>query len=154
MSFIKSFQKKGKKIGKKHIYKHLIYIEMCKLTKEEFLNTRFKENDIEYQTFSSLLEKHTIKNDASMSLFIEAMRDIAKKKRDLYKQELKLILSDQEDEFNDDQLLAKLKLLKDKNNNGELTTGEYLFKVDAVLREGKKKKRKYMQIDGLWTRIE
>lgn len=127
---------------------------MCKLTKEEFLNTRFKENDIEYKVFDDLLNKYSIKNDACMNLFVSAMRDIAKQKRDLYKDELKLILSDQEDEFNDDQLLAELKLLKDKNNNGELTTGDYLFKVDAVLREGKKKKRKYMQIDGLWTRIE
>lgn len=127
---------------------------MCRLTKEEFLNTRFKENDIEYKVFDDLLNKYSIKNDTSMNLFVSAMRDIAKQKRDLYKDELKLILSDQEDDFNDDQLLAELKLLKDKNNNGELTTGEYLFKVDAVLREGKKKKRKYMQIDGLWTRIE
>lgn len=127
---------------------------MCRLTKEEFLNNRFKENDIEYKVFDDLLNKYSIKNDTSMNLFVSAMRDIVKQKRDLYKYELKLILSDQEDDFNDDQLLAELKLLKDKNNNGELTTGEYLFKVDAVLREGKKKKRKYMQIDGLWTRIE
>lgn len=127
---------------------------MCKLTKEEFLNTRFKENDIEYQIFNELSRKTTIQNEPAISLLVSAMKAIAEEKRDLYKQELNIILANQADDFDDDQLLSELKSLKAKNNSGELDTKEYLFKVDEVLREGKKKKRKYMQINDTWTRIE
>lgn len=128
---------------------------MCKLSKEEFLNTRFKENDIEYQMLDRLLHKESIKNsETAVYLFISTMRDIAEQKRNLYKSELDVILANQATDFDDDQLLMKLKELKSKNDNGEIRTDDYLFKVDEVLRNGNRKKRKYMQIDGNWTRIE
>lgn len=127
---------------------------MCKLTKEEFLNTRFKENDIEYQIFNELSRKATIQNEPAISLLVSSMKAIAEEKRDLYKQELNIILANQADDFDDDHLLFELKSLKKKNDSGELDTKEYLFKVDEILREGKNKKRKYMQINDTWTRIE
>ena len=110
---------------------------MCKLTKEEFLNTRFKENDIEYQIFNELSRKATIQNEPAISLLVSSMKAIAEEKRDLYKQELNIILANQADDFDDDHLLSELKSLKTKNDSGELDTKEYLFKVDEVLREGK-----------------
>lgn len=127
---------------------------MRKLSKEEFLNTRFKENDIEYQVFNSLSEMHSVNNDTAVALLVKGMRDIAKSKRDFYKDSLNEELINQDVKFDDDLLLSELKSLKSKRDSNEIDNREYWMKVDKVLREGAKKKRKYMQLNDTWVRID
>ena len=124
---------------------------MCKLTKEEFLNTRFIENNIEFDVLSQI---NTEGEDNGVYTLIKAMRDIAKRKRDFYKKSLEEELINQEIKYDDDLLLSELKNLKLKRDSGELDNREYWIKVDRVLADGEKKKRKYMQLNDTWVRID
>lgn len=123
---------------------------MCNLKQEEFLNIRFKENEIERECWAEALNKLS-KGNEDRSLIPSTMHEIALRKREIYQAHLECEVEKQKTEFEKDESLRKLREAHDKFKSGEYTHAQYWINVDTILCNINNK-RDYILINNEWVR--
>lgn len=130
---------------------------MCVLKQEEFLNIRFKENEVERECWNKFKETHSPNEPVGMSQMLldlaNTYLDIAEKKKEIYKEHLDIEVETQKTEFENDETLMKLRKAYAEFSSGNISHNVYWNRVDAILFPTPKD-RKYLFVNGQWVRSE